>query len=107
MRRPSQDLFVVIDALSRARALDVMFVLGSGAMRRGNLRRALDGATTDKALSRSLSGLERAGLIHRQVLVDCLPPGVLYVLTPSGQRVHASIMQLEIECTDALRDERS
>ncbi|MGW4461239.1 winged helix-turn-helix transcriptional regulator [Micromonospora sp. NPDC004704] len=66
--------------------------LHEGSYRFNALRRRVDGVS-EKMLSQTLQGLERDGLVLRDVQAT-IPPHVEYSLTPFGERVAAKIVDL-------------
>ncbi|MEE6261846.1 winged helix-turn-helix transcriptional regulator [Plantactinospora sonchi] len=56
------------------------------------LRRRVDGVS-EKMLAQTLQGLERDGLVRRDVQTT-IPPHVEYSLTPFGERVASTIVEL-------------
>jgi DNA-binding HxlR family transcriptional regulator len=62
-----------------------LLALGEGAYRFNALRRRVQGVS-EKMLSQTLHGLERDGMVTREV-VSAIPPRVEYSLTPLGARV--------------------
>lgn len=61
----------------------VLYALGHGAMRTGQLERALPGVSK-KMLTQTLREVEAAGLVRREVF-NVVPPKVEYSLTPLGE----------------------
>lgn len=61
----------------------VLFALSHGAMRTGQLERALPGVSK-KMLTQTLREVEASGLVLRQVF-HVVPPKVVYSLTPLGE----------------------
>ena len=70
----------------------VIFNLGQGTMRFGELQRALEGITP-KVLTRQLRDLEADGLVSRRVHPE-IPPRVEYSLTPFGRELLPILDQL-------------
>lgn len=64
-------------------SLLVLCALEGGTLRFQELRRVVDGVS-QKMLTQSLRGLERDGLVHREVFAS-IPPKVEYGLTPLGR----------------------
>ncbi|WP_307638644.1 winged helix-turn-helix transcriptional regulator [Variovorax boronicumulans] len=60
----------------------VLYALSHGAMRTGQLERALPGISK-KMLTLTLRKVEAGGLVHREVF-QVVPPRVEYALTPLG-----------------------
>ena len=71
-----------LDLISNKWAVLVLFAVGVGISRHGELRRQIEGVTS-KMLTQTLRDLERSGLVHRELL-DALPPHVEYTLTKVG-----------------------
>ena len=61
-------------------------------MRFNALRRRVTGVS-EKMLAQTLHNLERDGFVRREVLTS-IPPHVEYSLTPLGQRVAATVLDL-------------
>lgn len=61
----------------------VLFALSHGAMRTGQLERALPGISK-KMLTQTLKEVGCSGLVHREVF-HVIPPKVEYSLTPLGE----------------------
>ncbi len=72
------------DVTSRWSSL-VLLALAEGPHRFGELRRRVEGVS-ERMLAQSLRGLERDGLLTRDV-AGTIPPRVDYALTPLGARV--------------------
>jgi DNA-binding HxlR family transcriptional regulator len=72
--------------------LEIMFVLGSGAMRFGALRRSLDGIT-QHMLTMQLRELERDGLVSRTAYAE-KPLRVEYELTDAAYGLTPAFMEL-------------
>jgi DNA-binding HxlR family transcriptional regulator len=66
--------------------------LSGGTMRFSELRRALDGIS-QRMLARTLRGLERDGIVCRDVQ-PTVPPRVEYSLTSLGSSLYSSILEL-------------
>lgn len=64
-----------------------------GKSRFGALQRALPGISA-KMLAERLNGLQKAGVVHREV-VPTVPPQVYYSLTPEGQELKRALASLE------------
>src|ERR687886_2947164 len=62
----------------------VLYVLGQGTKRYGELQRHLPDVSK-KMLTQTLRALERAGLVRRTVYAE-VPPRVEYDLTPLGRK---------------------
>jgi len=66
--------------------------LATGTMRFGELRREIHGIS-QKMLTQTLRGLERDGLVSRQVFAT-IPPKVEYSLTPLGRTLIKVLEQI-------------
>jgi DNA-binding HxlR family transcriptional regulator len=73
-------------------SVQVVGLLGGGAMRFSALRRAIDGIS-QRMLTLTLRGLERDGLITRTV-EPSIPPKVEYELTDLGRTLLVPVMAL-------------
>lgn len=73
-------------------SVQIVGLLGDGAMRFSELRRAIEGIS-QRMLTLTLRGLERDGLIERTVFPE-IPPRVEYELTRLGQTLLDPIRQL-------------
>ena len=73
---------VVLSRIGDRWTLLVMLALDRGTMRFSALREAV-GVVTPKVLTETLRGLERDGLVHREVFAE-VPPRVEYRLTELG-----------------------
>lgn len=69
-----------------------LLVLGEGSYRFNALRRRVEGVS-EKMLSQTLQGLERDGMVTRDV-VTTIPPRVEYALTPLGEGVAEKLRAL-------------
>jgi DNA-binding HxlR family transcriptional regulator len=72
----------------------VIYALGGGTMRFGQLLKRIDGISK-KMLTQTLRALERNGLVQR-VVYPVVPPIVEYSLTPLGQTLTEPINALQI-----------
>ncbi|WP_205669137.1 winged helix-turn-helix transcriptional regulator [Amycolatopsis suaedae] len=72
--------------------VSLLWVLGTGPVRFGELRRALPGIT-EKVLASHLRELEADGLVHRAAY-DEVPPRVEYSLTPLGRSLNQALEPL-------------
>jgi DNA-binding HxlR family transcriptional regulator len=70
----------------------IIGILNAGPHRYGQIARAAQDVSP-RVLSRTLRGLERDGLLHRQMLTAS-PPAVEYTLTPLGYGLEAIIAPL-------------
>jgi DNA-binding HxlR family transcriptional regulator len=73
----------VLDRVGDKWTVQVIHLLGPGTMRFSELRRSVDGIS-QRMLTVTLRGLERDGLVVRQVFAE-VPPRVEYTLTPLGE----------------------
>ena len=74
-----------IELLSDKWRIVILHLLTSGALRHNELQRAIE-QVSPKMLTQTLRGLERDGLIERQVH-NVVPAHVEYRLTPMGESV--------------------
>jgi DNA-binding HxlR family transcriptional regulator len=72
----------VINSIGDRWSLLVLYALEGGTLRFQQLRRMVDGVS-QKMLTQTLRGLERDGLVRREVFAS-VPPRVEYSLTPLG-----------------------
>ena len=79
-------------ALKNKWSLPLLFAIGSGASRFGEIRLLLPGITA-RALTLSLKDLVEANTIERQV-IDEYPPTTEYRLTPGGRRLLVPVSAL-------------
>jgi DNA-binding HxlR family transcriptional regulator len=70
----------------------VMYCLAGGTRRFGEMQRRVPGLSK-KMLIQALRGLERDGLVHREVF-QIVPPKTEYRLTELGRRLHEPIALL-------------
>ena len=82
----------VLDRVGDKWSVLVVLRLGQGPERFRALLRAVDGIS-QRMLTVTLRGLERDGLVHREVF-DTRPPSVEYSLTPLGQSLLVHITGL-------------
>jgi DNA-binding HxlR family transcriptional regulator len=73
----------VLDRVGDKWTVQVIHLLGLGTMRFSELRRSVEGIS-QRMLTVTLRGLERDGLVMRQVFA-VVPPRVEYTLTPLGE----------------------
>ena len=73
----------ILDRIGDKWSVYVIDALAAGTMRFSELRRAVDGVS-QRMLTVTLRGLERDGLVVRQVY-PVIPPRVEYSLTPLGR----------------------
>lgn len=81
-----------IELLSNKWRIAILHLLTAGPMRTNQLQRAIKGLSA-KVMTQTLRGLERDGLIRRQVL-HVLPAHVEYELTSMGQSVIPLLREL-------------
>ncbi|MFI6871258.1 winged helix-turn-helix transcriptional regulator [Nocardia sp. NPDC050406] len=93
---------VAIDVVGGKWKLHLMWVLGEGPVRFGQIRRLLDGVS-EKVLAENLRQLEAVGIVHREIFPE-VPPRVEYSLTPLGQTLNEALRPLE-EWGDRHRNE--
>lgn len=84
---------VAIDAVGGKWKLHLMWVLGDGPQRFGQIRRLLTGVS-EKVLAENLRQLEASGIVHREIYPE-VPPRVEYSLTPIGRELNAALRPLE------------
>ncbi|MGW0252307.1 winged helix-turn-helix transcriptional regulator [Nocardia goodfellowii] len=84
---------VAIDVVGGKWKLHLMWVLGMGPQRFGQIRRLLEGVS-EKVLAENLRQLESAGIVHREVFPE-VPPRVEYSLTDLGQELRVALLPLE------------
>jgi DNA-binding HxlR family transcriptional regulator len=70
----------------------VIHQLGAGTQRFSELKRSVDGVS-QRMLTVTLRGLERDGLVEREVFAE-VPPRVEYTLTPLGRSLLATVGDL-------------
>ena len=70
----------------------ILWVLGEGPRRTGELRREVEGVT-EKVLVQQLRELERDGVVRRTVHAE-VPPRVVYSLTPAGAELERALRPL-------------
>jgi DNA-binding HxlR family transcriptional regulator len=81
-----------LDLVADKWAVLVLYAVGAGIHRNGELRRQIEGVT-QKMLTQTLRELERSGLVHRKDF-DQRPPRVEYTLTDLGRGLLAVVQQL-------------
>jgi DNA-binding HxlR family transcriptional regulator len=84
---------VAIDVVGGKWRLHLMWVLGDGPRRFGEIRRLL-GGVSEKVLTENLRHLETSGVVHREIYPE-IPPRVEYSLTPLGAELAAALRPLE------------
>ena len=83
----------LVQIIGRKYALRILFLIGErGRIRFGDLRGEMDDMSSS-TLSIRLVELERAGLIHREVLPE-IPPRVEYTLTRGGRELRGKLFAL-------------
>lgn len=92
---------IAIDVVGGKWKLHLMWVLGAGPQRFGQIRRMLDGVS-EKVLAENLRHLESAGVVHREIYPE-VPPRVEYSLTSRGEELRQALVPLE-EWGDRHRD---
>lgn len=80
----------------------VIHLLGGGTMRFSELRRSIDGIS-QRMLTVTLRGLERDGLVEREVFPQ-IPPRVEYSLTPLGASLREVVGMLVAWSDDHTHD---
>jgi DNA-binding HxlR family transcriptional regulator len=81
-----------IELLSSKWRITILHLLTPGPVRANELQRAIDGLSS-KVMTQTLRGLERDGLIRRNVH-NVIPPHVEYELTPMGYSVIPLLREL-------------
>ncbi|MFF2085535.1 winged helix-turn-helix transcriptional regulator [Nocardia sp. NPDC058176] len=84
---------LAIDVVGGKWKLHLMWVLGEGPQRFGQIRRMLDGVS-EKVLTENLRQLESSGVVHREIYPE-IPPRVEYSLTPLGDTLRVALEPLE------------
>lgn len=82
----------VVDRIGDKWSLLVIGLLGDGTRRFGELRRSI-GGISQRMLTVTLRGLERDGLVTREVHAT-VPPRVDYTLTPMGRGLLDTVRSL-------------
>jgi DNA-binding HxlR family transcriptional regulator len=82
----------VLDRVGDKWSVYVIALLGTGTQRFTHLLRSIDGIS-QRMLTVTLRGLERDGIVTRKVY-PIVPPRVEYTLTPMGQTLLETIVQL-------------
>lgn len=80
----------VVDRIGDRWTLLVLSALEDGTLRFQQLRRAVDGVS-QKMLTQTLRGLERDGLVHREIYAS-VPPRVEYSLTALGRTLSGVVV---------------
>jgi DNA-binding HxlR family transcriptional regulator len=81
-----------IELLSSKWRITILHLLTPGSVRANQLQRAIDGLSS-KVMTQTLRGLERDGLIRRNVR-NVIPPHVEYELTSMGHSVIPLLREL-------------
>lgn len=84
---------LAIDVVGGKWKLHLMWALGDGPQRFGQVRRMLDGVS-EKVLAENLRHLENAGVVRREIFPE-IPPRVEYSLTPLGETLRVALQPLE------------
>lgn len=84
---------LAIDVVGGKWKLHLMWVLGAGPQRFGQIHRTLAGVS-EKVLTENLRQLEAAGVVHRKVYPE-VPPRVEYSLTALGEDLARALRPLE------------
>jgi DNA-binding HxlR family transcriptional regulator len=92
----------VINRVGDRWSLLVLYALEGGTLRFAELRRVVDGIS-QKMLTQTVRGLERDGLVSRQVYAT-VPPKVEYSLTPLGRDLSAVIARIRGWAYDHMDD---
>ncbi|MBU3062701.1 helix-turn-helix transcriptional regulator [Nocardia sp. NEAU-G5] len=83
---------VAIDAVGGKWKLHLMWVLGAGPRRFGQIRRVLAGVS-EKVLAENLRQMEARGIVHREIYPE-VPPRVEYSLTAVGEELNTALRAL-------------
>lgn len=81
-----------IDLLSNKWRITVIHILQEGALRTNEIQGAIT-EVSPKVLTQTLRGMERDGLIHRQIF-NVVPPRVEYELTNMGKSLIKPLVDL-------------
>ncbi|MFC4374022.1 winged helix-turn-helix transcriptional regulator [Nocardia halotolerans] len=84
---------LAIDVVGGKWKLHLMWVLGDGPQRFGEIRRLLAGVS-EKVLTENLRQLEGSGVVRREVFAE-IPPRVEYSLTALGETLRDALQPLE------------
>ncbi|NKY36278.1 helix-turn-helix transcriptional regulator [Nocardia speluncae] len=84
---------LAIDVVGGKWKLHLMWVLGAGPQRFGQIHRALTGVS-EKVLTENLRQLQAAEVVHREVYPE-VPPRVEYSLTALGEELARALRPLE------------
>ena len=92
-RKPlEENARVVLRRIADERVVLVVYALAGGALRFGELNRAITGLS-QKLLIKTVRALEKDGLIHREVFHQ-VPPRVEYSLTVLGKKLRRPVSGL-------------
>ena len=92
----------VLDRIGDRWSVLVILTLADGTKRYGEVAAAIDGVS-QKMLTQTLRGLERDGLVHRQVYAE-VPPRVEYALTDLGRSLLGAVGMLHDWATANIDD---
>ncbi|MFC0507820.1 winged helix-turn-helix transcriptional regulator [Micromonospora costi] len=92
----------VLDRIGDRWSVLVVLTLADGVKRYGDLARRIDGIS-QKMLTQTLRGLERDGLLTREVHAS-VPPRVDYALTDLGRSLLDLVSGLEVWATSHLAE---
>lgn len=84
---------LAIDVVGGKWKMHLMWILGEGPQRFGQIRRTLTGVS-EKVLTENLRHLEAAGVVRREIYAE-IPPRVEYSLTPLGKDLARALRPLE------------
>ncbi|AEF42338.1 Putative transcriptional regulator [Hoyosella subflava DQS3-9A1] len=84
---------VAIEVVGGKWKLHIMWVLGDGPQRFGQIRRML-GGVSEKVLTEQLRQMEADGVVHREFFPE-IPPRVEYSLTALGEELKVALKSLE------------
>ncbi|QIS24723.1 transcriptional regulator [Nocardia terpenica] len=85
---------MAIDVVGGKWRMHLMWVLGEGPRRFGEIHRMLEGVS-EKVLAENLRNLEAAGVVRREIYPE-VPPRVEYSLTDLGEELRQALRPLEI-----------
>ncbi|MFE3546433.1 winged helix-turn-helix transcriptional regulator [Nocardia sp. NPDC059177] len=85
---------LAIEVIGGKWKMHLMWVLGDGPRRFGEIRRLLAGVS-EKVLTENLRQLEAAGVVHREIYAE-IPPRVEYSLTALGETLRVALSPLEV-----------
>ncbi|KZM69468.1 winged helix-turn-helix transcriptional regulator [Nocardia terpenica] len=84
---------LAIDVVGGKWRMHLMWVLGEGPRRFGEIHRMLEGVS-EKVLAENLRNLEAAGVVRREIYPE-VPPRVEYSLTDLGEELRTALGPLE------------